>query len=137
MAFVAGNASAHPVTDSFSGYGPARQVVRTSRRVSLADNHAVKPNCPCRKLLVCNPDDDETSLVLGRALLLQKKYPDALAVAKQLQQQNPKLAGAYLLEANVSFWNQQPDQAEAPLVRSLQLNPFNADARFMTRGGTD
>ena len=63
-------------------------------------------------------------------MLLQKKYPDALTVAKQLQQRNPKLAGAYLLEANVSFWNQKPDEAEAPLVKSLQLDPFNADARF-------
>ena len=84
----------------------------------------------CRALLTRNPADDETSLVLGRALLLQKKYPDALTVAKQLQQRNPKLAGAYLLEANVSFWNQKPDEAEAPLVKSLQLDPFNADARF-------
>ncbi|MBC7569601.1 MAG: hypothetical protein H7319_07700 [Spirosoma sp.] len=89
-----------------------------------------KAEAQCRALLARNPADDETSLVLGRALLLQKKYSDALAVAKQLQQRNPKLAGAYLLEANVSFWNQQPERAEAPLIKSLQLDPFNADARF-------
>ena len=84
----------------------------------------------CRALLAADPRDEATALVLGRALLLQKKYPAALAVAKQLQQANPKLAGAYLLEANVYFWNQQPEQAEAPLVKCLTLDPFNADARF-------
>lgn len=84
----------------------------------------------CRNLLAKNPADEETWLVLGRALLLQKRYPDALAVAKKLQQANPNLAAAYLLEANVYFWNQQPAQAEAPLIKSLTLNPFDADARF-------
>ncbi|GAB3941656.1 hypothetical protein GCM10028805_05170 [Spirosoma harenae] len=84
----------------------------------------------CKALLASNPADDETSLVLGRALLLQKKYPEALAVAKKLQQKNPKLAGAYMLEANVFFWDQHPEQAEAPLEKSLTLDPFNADARF-------
>lgn len=84
----------------------------------------------CKALLASNPNDEATSLVLGRALLLQKKYPEALTVAKQLQQKNPKLAGAYLLEANVFFWDQHPEQAEAPLEKSLSLDPFNADARF-------
>lgn len=84
----------------------------------------------CKALLASNPTDDETALVLGRALLLQKKYPEALAVAKALQQTNPKLAGAYQLEANVYFWDQHPEQAEAPLVKSLTLDPLNADARF-------
>ncbi|TAE25410.1 MAG: hypothetical protein EAZ91_19070 [Cytophagales bacterium] len=84
----------------------------------------------CNTLLARDPADDETALVLGRALLLQKRYPDALAIAKRLQKANPNLAPAYLLEANVYFWDQQPEQAVAPLVRSLMLDPFNADARF-------
>ncbi|NEU66181.1 tetratricopeptide repeat protein [Spirosoma agri] len=84
----------------------------------------------CKNLLASNPNDEETSLVLGRALLLQKKYPEALAVAQALQKKNPKLAAAYLLEANVYFWDQHPEQAEAPLVKSLTLDPLNADARF-------
>ncbi|MCY7356744.1 MAG: tetratricopeptide repeat protein, partial [Rudanella sp.] len=78
----------------------------------------------CKALLAKNPADVETVLVLGRALLLQKRYPDALAVAKQLQQTNPSLGAAYLLEANVYFWDQQPAQAEAPLLKSLTLDPF-------------
>ncbi|WP_338871224.1 tetratricopeptide repeat protein [Spirosoma sp. SC4-14] len=84
----------------------------------------------CKALLASNPNDEATSLVLGRALLLQKKYSEALAVSKKLQQKNPKQAGAYLLEANVFFWDQHPEQAEAPLEKSLSLDPFNADARF-------
>ncbi|NNU33438.1 hypothetical protein HK413_03365 [Mucilaginibacter sp. S1162] len=39
-------------------------------------------------------------------------------------------AGAYQLEADVYFWDQHPEQAEAPLKRSLMINPYNADARF-------
>ena len=84
----------------------------------------------CHVLLARNPDDEETALLLGRALLLQKKYPAALTVAKKLQKKHPDRAGAYLLEANVAFWNQHPERAEAPLVKSLTLDPFNADARF-------
>ncbi|SDM35230.1 hypothetical protein SAMN05421813_11074 [Daejeonella rubra] len=69
-------------------------------------------------------------LTLGRAKLLQKKYKDALAIAKSIMQTNPKSAGAYLLEADVYFWDQQPELAESPLRKSLEIDPFNADARF-------
>lgn len=69
-------------------------------------------------------------LTLGRAKLLQKKYKDALAIAKGIIKTNPKSAGAYLLEADVFFWDQQPELAESPLRKSLELDPFNADARF-------
>lgn len=89
----------------------------------------------CNRLLARHPADVETALVLGRALLLQKRYAEALAVTKRLQKAQPKLApqelgAAYLLEANVYFWDQQPVKAEATLVQSLTLDPFNADARF-------
>lgn len=84
----------------------------------------------CNALLTQDPGDEETALVLGRALLLQKRYPEALAIAQKLQKANASLAPAYLLEANVYFWDQQPAKAEAPLVKSLTLDPFNADARF-------
>ncbi|WP_316842006.1 tetratricopeptide repeat protein [Pedobacter gandavensis] len=69
-------------------------------------------------------------LLLGRTRLLQKNYTEALAIAKSVMTQNPNSAGAYLLEADVYFWNQQPELAEAPLKKSLTLDPFNADARF-------
>jgi len=77
-----------------------------------------------------HPASEAASLMLGRVMLLQKKYKEAMAVAKALQAVNVNNAGAYLLEADVYFWNQQPDKAEAPLFKSLELDPFNADARF-------
>lgn len=69
-------------------------------------------------------------LMLGRARLLQKNYKEALRIAKKMIQEHPKSAGAYLLEADVYFWDQQPDLAEAPLKKSLEIDPYNADARF-------
>ncbi len=73
---------------------------------------------------------EKLQLMLGRARLLQKDYTAALAIAKKVLQQNPESAGAFLLEADVYFWNQQPELAEAPLKRSLEIDPYNADARF-------
>jgi len=84
----------------------------------------------CKKSLARNPNQEETELLMGRALLLQKKYPQALSIAKKLEAKNENNAGAYLLEADVYFWNQHPEQAEAPLKKSLSIDPYNADARF-------
>ncbi len=83
----------------------------------------------CEKALKKNASE-KLLLTLGRAKLLQKKYKDALAIAKSILQTNPKSAGAYLLEADVYFWDQHPELAESPLRKSLELDPFNADARF-------
>lgn len=84
----------------------------------------------CKRSLARNPNQEETELLVGRALLLQKKYRQALNIAKKLEAKNANNAGAYLLEADVYFWNQHPDQAEAPLKKSLTIDPYNADARF-------
>lgn len=69
-------------------------------------------------------------LMLGRIRLLEKRYPEALEIAQKTIQRNPQSAGAYLLEADAYFWNQQPDLALSPLKKSLAIDPFNADARF-------
>lgn len=69
-------------------------------------------------------------LLVGRIHLLQKNFAAALASAKAAQAANPQDAEAHLLEADVHFWNQQPEKADAPLERALQLDPLNADARF-------
>jgi tetratricopeptide (TPR) repeat protein len=83
-----------------------------------------------QKLLKVNPKDEAAALRVGRILMLQKKYDQALEWAKNVQQWNPENAEAYLLESDVHFWNQKPELAEQPLIKSLTLNPFNADARF-------
>lgn len=83
----------------------------------------------CEQFLKTKPSE-KIQLVLGRVKLLQKKYDEALSIAKKVLANNPKSADAYLLEADVYFWDQQPELAEAPLIKSLEINPYNADARF-------
>ncbi len=77
-----------------------------------------------------NNNSDKIELQLGRVKLLQKKYNESLKIAKKVIANNPKNADAYLLEADVHFWDQHPELAEAPLIKSLEINPYNADARF-------
>lgn len=89
-----------------------------------------KATSTVQRLLQANPHDEEARLWLGRILMLQKKYSEALAEAQKVQKQNPGNAKAWLLESDVHFWNQKPELAEQPLIQSLTLNPFNADARF-------
>ena len=83
-----------------------------------------------KRLLANNERDEAAALAIGRILMLQKDYAQALEWARKVQRWNPNSAGAWLLESDVHFWNQQPELAEGPLVKSLTLDPFNADARF-------
>src|SRR5690606_29569062 len=76
-----------------------------------------------KALLLKNPNDIETNLVLGRALMLQKKYPEALALANSLIEKMPNNAAGYFLKADVFFWDQKPKDAEEVLVKGLKLNP--------------
>ena len=69
-------------------------------------------------------------VLVGRIQLLEKKFDAALASARAAIAANPRDAEAHLLEADVHFWNQKPELAEAPLKRALELDPLNADARF-------
>ena len=77
-----------------------------------------------------NKDDIATELVLGRSLILQKKYDEALALAESRIANNPKESAGYFMKADVYFWNQNPAKAEMALKQGLQLDPLNADARF-------
>lgn len=83
----------------------------------------------CRSYLA-SASSEKMTLLLGKVYLLQKKYDAALTLADELIKKNASNAAAYQLKADVFFWNQQPSMAEAPLLTSLQLDPFNADARF-------
>jgi tetratricopeptide (TPR) repeat protein len=69
-------------------------------------------------------------VLVGRIQLLEKKYDAALASARAASAANPRDAEAHLLEADVHFWREKPELAEAPLKRALELDPLNADARF-------
>ncbi|AKD01990.1 tetratricopeptide repeat protein [Pontibacter korlensis] len=82
------------------------------------------------QLLKRNAQDEDAALLVGRVLMLQKKYGEALEWARKVQRWNRNNADAWLLESDVHFWNQKPELAEQPLINSLSLNPFNADARF-------
>lgn len=83
-----------------------------------------------KKLLQENSDDLETERILGRALILQKNYEEALALAEQRIAKNPEETSGYFLKADVHFWDQEPDKAEKTLEKALSLDPFNADGRF-------
>ena len=77
-----------------------------------------------------HPEDIDVPLLQGRALLLERKYDEVAELAKHLQRQFPNNGRVYLLESDIQFWNRHPEDAEPLLIKSLQLEPFNADARF-------
>jgi tetratricopeptide (TPR) repeat protein len=90
----------------------------------------LKAENTAKQVLQNNPESEDAALLLGRVKLLKKEYETALQIAKEIQQRNSKSAKAYLLEADVYFWDQHPEKAEQPLIKSLELDPFSADARF-------
>lgn len=81
-------------------------------------------------LMAENNSDAEASLIRGRVALLNRDYDQAVEWAETTQDADPNFAGGYLLEAESRFWAQDPEGAEPALVRALELNPFNPDARF-------
>lgn len=83
-----------------------------------------------KRLLRLYPLDIEVSLILGRSLLLQKKYQEALVLSTTLISKYPNHAAGYFLKADICFWNQNPKEAEESLIKGLQIEPLHADARF-------
>ena len=77
-----------------------------------------------------NESDAKAGFVRGRVALLKRDYEEALRWAKVIQEWDPALAEGYLLEGEVLFWDQDPAAAEPALQKALEVNPFNADARF-------
>src|SRR5690625_6827837 len=82
------------------------------------------------RLLQEDPRDEDAAILLGRIRLLEKRYDEALELALQVQRWNRRHAEAYTIEADVRFWEQDPAGAEPALIRALELNPFDPDARF-------
>ncbi|WP_093367247.1 tetratricopeptide repeat protein [Sphingobacterium wenxiniae] len=107
--------------------------LRIQRLFALLDIEAwelTKAEQLAKQLLEKYPNDIETSLILGRALLLQKKYPEALDLAHKMIAHDTKDASGYFLKADIFFWDQKPKEAEETLVQGLKLNPLHADSRF-------
>lgn len=94
------------------------QAWRLDQAKEICTNHLERKN------------SEKINVLLGRILLLQKEYKLSLAIADKVLKENDQNAEAWLLKADVFFWDQQPEKAEASLKKSLSLNPFNADARF-------
>jgi predicted Zn-dependent protease len=84
----------------------------------------------CRDLISSRPEDLEIRLLMGKALLLARRYDEASDLVARLHRQFPESGKVYLLEADIHFWNRHPEEAEPLLIRSLELEPFDADARF-------
>lgn len=83
-----------------------------------------------KTILEKDSGDMESKIVLGRSLVLQKKYDQALALAQKMVKEQPDNAAGYFLESDVYFWDQNPEKAEKFVKRGLELDPLNADARF-------
>jgi tetratricopeptide (TPR) repeat protein len=83
-----------------------------------------------RSLAEAHPEDLDAPLLLGKALILDRRYEEAGAHVARLHQQFPNNGKVYQLEADIHFWNLHPEEAEPLLKKSLQLEPFDADARF-------
>lgn len=81
-------------------------------------------------LLDANSHDAKAGWIRGRVALLKREYAKALEWAQKIQDWNSENAAGYLLEAQIRFWAQDPAGAELALVHALELDPFNADARF-------
>lgn len=72
----------------------------------------------------------EARFWLGRLQLLRKQYSTALPYARELRSRDREPALGYLLEAEAQLWLRNLPAAEEALERSLELDPFSADARF-------
>ncbi|WP_276499270.1 tetratricopeptide repeat protein [Pontibacter litorisediminis] len=107
-----------------------REALLLQGRLQVQAWELEKAKATANTLLAKNQKDEAAALMLGRVLMLQKKYGEALEWAKRVQSWNRENAEAWLLESDVHFWNQKPELAEQPLIYSLSLNPFDADARF-------
>jgi predicted Zn-dependent protease len=84
----------------------------------------------CASIAQTHPEDLDILLLQGKALILERRYEEAAEHVARLHGQFPKNGRVYQLEADIHFWNRHPEEAEPLLVKSLELEPFNADARF-------
>lgn len=78
----------------------------------------------------CTEEEPESVYWLGKILLYQKRYKDALGVALELKKVYPEYSKMHLLEGEAHFWLRNMPEAEEALRGALYYNPYDADARF-------
>lgn len=78
----------------------------------------------------CTADEPESAYWLGKILLYQKRYKDALGVALEMKKVYPEYSKMHLLEGEAHFWLRNMPEAEEALRGALYYNPYDADARF-------
>lgn len=82
-----------------------------------------------KKLLEAN-DLGQAGYIRGRVAMFKRDYDTALEWADKVQSWSPDTAAGYLLEAETLFWSKGAAATEPALVKALEADPFNADARF-------
>lgn len=87
-------------------------------------------NAIADELLQENDKNAPAGIIKGKIELLNRNYDAAKDWANKVEDWDSDLADGYLLEAESLFWDQQPHSAEKALIKALELNPFNADARY-------
>jgi tetratricopeptide (TPR) repeat protein len=123
--------SASQLAEAVLAADPSHTGARVMRaRLQIQAWQLPEAEATLRIVLSADPANEDALLLLGRIRLLQQDYPEALRIGRQVQALNPRKASAYLLEADTRFWDQDPAGAEPQLVRALELDPFDPDARF-------
>jgi len=82
----------------------------------------------CRRLLLSRPDDDDTRLLLGRALTATERFDEARVEMMSLIRRRPDSATAHRLLGESFLKAKQPKRGEEYLRRALELDPEDDEA---------
>ncbi|HET6528575.1 MAG TPA: tetratricopeptide repeat protein, partial [Balneolaceae bacterium] len=124
-------AQAEKLVNSVLAANPEHRKARLLRAdLFIQSWNLAKADSVAKVLLNEDNQDAEARWIRGRVALLKRDYDRALEWAQKVQAWAPDNAAGFLLEAQSQFWAQNPEAAEPALVRALEIDPFNADARF-------
>ncbi len=123
-------AKAEALVDALLKQGSNRRGVRLLQAHLQIQAWNLEKAAATTEALLRSGFDEEAALILGRIRLLERQYEEAMKWARRVQAAFPDNSDAHLLEADVFFWQRDLSSAEPALVRALERDPFNADARF-------